>query len=105
MTKASKNTLWWIVGIVLALILFGDAIFAIIGSVLGAILAIGITGIVLFAIAAAAFALVVLVGGSVAVATGVAVFAVAIAALGTLWPLIILALIVYLIVRKRPDAV
>ena len=105
MTKASKNTLWWIVGIALALILFGDAIFAIIGSILGAILAIGITGIVLFAVAAGAFALVVFVGGSVAVATGVALFAVAIAALGTLWPLIILALIVYLLVRKRPDAV
>ncbi len=105
MTKNSNNTMWWVVGIVVALLLFGDVIFAIIGSILGAILAIGITGIVLFAIAAAAFALVVLVGGSVAVATGVAVFAVIIAAIGTLWPFIILGLIVYLMVRKRPQAV
>ncbi|CAI8162125.1 MAG: Uncharacterised protein [Pseudidiomarina mangrovi] len=59
----------------------------------------------LFAVAAAAFALVVVVGGSVALATGVALFAVAIAALGTLWPFIILGLIVYLMVRKRPQAV
>jgi hypothetical protein len=105
MTKESKNTIWWIVGIVIALVLFGDLIFAVIGSILGAILAIGITGIVLFAVAAAAFALVVLVGGSVAVATGVAFFAVVIAALGALWPFIILAAIVYLMVRKRPQAV
>lgn len=105
MRKESKNTIWWIVGIVVALLLFGDVIFAILGSILGTILAIGITGVVLFAVAAAAFALVVVVGGSVALATGVAVFAVLIAALGALWPIILLGVIGYLLVRKRPEAV
>lgn len=101
----SSHKFWWVVIAILGLMMFGDEILGLLGAVVGTIIGIGITGIVVIGVAVAAFALVVMVGGSIAMALMVAVGALFFALFSWLWPFILFAGIIYLMVRKRPKAV
>ncbi|RUO38019.1 hypothetical protein CWE22_11400 [Pseudidiomarina aestuarii] len=101
----SSHKVWWIVAAVIGLMLFGDEILGAIGAVLGTIIGIGVTGLVTIAVAVAAFALVIMIGGSIAIALMVAAGALVFALFSWLWPFILLAAIIYVMVRKRPKPV
>ncbi|KFZ30334.1 hypothetical protein IDSA_09710 [Pseudidiomarina salinarum] len=105
MRSKSSSNFWWIVAAIALLFIFGDEILGLIAGVFAMLLAIGITGIVVIAVVAGAFALVLMIGGSVALAMMAAVFALAVVLFSWLWPFLLLAAIIYLMVRKRPKAV
>ncbi|RUO57791.1 hypothetical protein [Pseudidiomarina insulisalsae] len=101
-----KQSTWlWVIAAVLAFFLFGDEILGLLGAIIGLVISIGVTGLVMLAIAVGAFGLVVAVGGSIAVAMVVAAVALAAVLFSWLWPYLLLAGIIYLLVRKRPKAV
>ncbi len=101
-----KQSNWfWIVLIALLLLLFSGEIFALIGAVLGLLFSLGIAGLVLVLIAAFAFGIVVFIGGSVALAGLIALIAVTAVLFSWFWPFLLVGLIIYLLVRKKPKAV
>lgn len=101
----SSHKFWWIVAAVIGLMLFGDEILGALAAIVGTIIGIGVSGLVMIAIAIGAFVLVTMIGGSIALALLVAAGATVFTLFSWLWPLILLAAIIYLMVRKRPKAV
>lgn len=100
-----SNTGWWIVGIIALLIFAGPQLMSALGWIIGALFSIGIMGIVALAMAAVVFFVVTAVGGSIFLAVAVTVGALALALLSSMWPLLIICGIAYLIFRKRPETV
>lgn len=101
----SISTGWWIVIGIVAALLFGPELLAAAGWILGAIISIGITGLVFLAVGALLFFIVLAVGGSVALAVLVGLGAAALAILTSFWPILLVAFVLYLLIRKRPQTV
>ncbi|RUO75560.1 hypothetical protein [Pseudidiomarina taiwanensis] len=101
----SSHKFWWIVAAVIGLMLFGDEILGALAEIVGTIIGIGVSGLVMIAIAIGAFVLVTMIGGSIALALLVAAGATLFTLFSWLWPFILLAAIIYFMVRKRPKAV
>lgn len=102
--KSDRNWLWILIGVV-AFLFFADEIFGVVGAVLGLIFSVGFTGLVIVAMAAVAFAVAIFVGCSVGFAIAVAMLTLAFVLFSWLWPYLLVGLIIYLLLRKRPKPV
>lgn len=100
----SKSMIWILVGIA-AVVFFGPELMSILGWVIGGIISIGVTGIVMVVVAAAIFFGVMAIGGSVVLGIAAAFIAVLLAALSSLWPILLVAGLLYLFFRKSPRSV
>jgi hypothetical protein len=101
-----KRSTWvWLGLFALLLLFFGDLILAFAGAILGLIFSLGIAGLVILAIAAFAFCMVLVIGGGVATACLIAFIAASSVLFSWFWPYLLVGLIIYLLVRKKPKPV
>ena len=102
--KSNRSWLWLVVGLV-AVVLFADEVFAVIGAVLGLIFSVGFTGLLILAIAAVGFFVALAVGLSVGAAVLIGLGVLAFALFGWLWPYLLIGAVLYLLVRDRAKTV
>lgn len=91
---------WLIVLAVLGLVFFGEEIFSLLGTALGSLIELSVSVLVSLFFVGLVFFVVVAVFGSVLLGFGAALVALIFTGIGLFWPLVVCALILYIVFRK-----